>query len=234
MLNTVDSLETRLLLYRCFWIRAIVALPRNAFIDTPTLTSLLFAQKKTQAELAAWDKQWTKHHAEAEARIKRAAAYIREAKKRTELNPANIESDFLKCVKPVIPADCWIPKKGKNADVMSAVLPSSITSAAEAINYYQDFVKLAGIRRMIARYSFAKVTESFDYQYPVYRVDEIGYKLSKRREKIRPNQLCRNIGQVTGQEYPNLHLANEPIALNISTDSPERILDFIKRDIKWH
>lgn len=55
LLNTVDSLETRLLLYRGFWIRAIVAMPRNAFIDTPTLTSLLFAQKKTAAELEQWD-----------------------------------------------------------------------------------------------------------------------------------------------------------------------------------
>lgn len=233
LFNTVDSFETRLLLYRCFWIRAIVALPRNAFIDTPTLTSLLFAQKKTQAELAAWDAEWARCHAEAEARVKRAAAFLRQAKKTTGLTPSKVESDFLKYVEPVIPADCWIPKKGKNADVMSAVLPTTVTSAPDAIKYYLDFVKLAGVRRMIARFAFSQVVASFDYQYPVYRVEEVGYKLSKRKEKIRPNQLCRFTDQKSRQECPNLHLAHEPIILAISTASPERVLDFIKRDITW-
>lgn len=44
--NTVDNMQVRLFLYRMFKIKAIVSLPRNVFIDTPTLTSLLFAQKK--------------------------------------------------------------------------------------------------------------------------------------------------------------------------------------------
>jgi type I restriction enzyme M protein len=233
LFNTVDSLETRLLLYRCFWIRAIVALPRNVFIDTPTLTSLLFAQKKTPDELQAWDSEWAKRTSEAEARVKRATAFLRKAKKEGDHNVSQIQEQFLKLVHPVVTPDCWIPKKGKNADVASAIVPTSITTGPDAIAYYADFLKLAGIRRLVARYAFAKAAARFDYEYPVYRVDEVGYKLSKRREKIRPNQLCKFVGQDSGEECPNLHLAHEPLTLSISVDSPERVLDFIKRDISW-
>src|SRR6185437_15277726 len=65
LLNSPDNADARLFLYRMFWVRAIVALPRNLFIDTPTLTSLLFAQKKSGGEVASWDKAWNV----AEARI---------------------------------------------------------------------------------------------------------------------------------------------------------------------
>lgn len=44
--NAVDLMPVRIFLYRMFKVKAIVSLPRNVFIDTPTLTSLLFAQKK--------------------------------------------------------------------------------------------------------------------------------------------------------------------------------------------
>ena len=204
LLNTVDSLQTRLLLFRGFWIRTIVALPRNAFIDTPTLTSLLFAQKKTPAELADWDKEWNKHTEQAQTRLKRAAAYLRNAKKNSSLSVSKLQEDFLASVHPIIPKDCWLPKKGKNADVVSVTLPASVASSSEAITYYLDFLKLAAIRRLIACYAFAKAVKKFDYSYPVYRVEEVGYKLSKRKEKIRPNQLCRFIGTSSGEECPNL------------------------------
>lgn len=233
LLNTVDSIETRLLLYRCFWIRAIVSLPRNAFIDTPTLTSLLFAQKKTAAELDQWDSAWIKHAAEAETRIKRAAAFLRKNKKKCTLKTEQVESEFLRLVDPVIPRDCWIPKKGKNADVVSAVLPTSIPTGPKAVAYYLDFLKLAGVKRLMARFTFAKMTERFAYDYPVFRVEEVGYKLSKRKEKIRPNQLCLFRGSTSSQECPNLHLASEAVTMIATPEKPERVLDFIKRDITW-
>lgn len=233
LLNTVDSFETRLFLYRFFWIRAIVALPRNVFIDTPTLTSLLFAQKKNQAEISAWDAEWAKRKAEAETCVKRGTAFLAKADSKPSATPMQIQDEFLKHVHPVIPRDCWISKKGKNAGVMSALLPPAITTAKDAIKYYQDFLKLAGVRRMMARYAFANLAETFAYEYPVYRVDEVGYKLSKRKEKVRPNQLCQFIGQHSGQEYPNLHFASELIDLTLSPDNPERVIDFVRRDIRW-
>lgn len=59
--NAVDNMSVRLFMYRMFKIKAIVSLPRNVFIDTPTLTSLLFAQKKTRDEIRTWDEEWQKN-----------------------------------------------------------------------------------------------------------------------------------------------------------------------------
>ena len=57
LLNTGDATTARMFLFRCFWIRAVVSLPRNMFIDTPTLTSLLFAQKKSAGQIERWDSE---------------------------------------------------------------------------------------------------------------------------------------------------------------------------------
>jgi type I restriction enzyme M protein len=233
LLNTSDSLETRLLLYRCFWIRAIVSLPRNAFIDTPTLTSLLFAQKKSKEELAQWDEDWTRATEDAETRIKRAAAFLRKAKNGASGPVAEVQTEFLSRVHPVIDKACWLPKKGKNSDIVSAVLPSSVTTKADAVSYYLDFLRLAAVRRLIAQHAFSRMADKRNYEFPVFRVEEIGYKLSKRKEKMRPNQLCRFVGTSSGKEYPNLHLASEPVRLEVDPVNPQRILDFIKRGIRW-
>lgn len=233
LVNAVDSLETRLLLYRCFWIRAVVALPRNAFIDTPTLTSLLFAQRKTADELKAWNDAWAQYQAEAETKLKRANAFLRGESKKSGGTAAKIQTGFLSRVQPVVPADCWLPKKGKNADVMSAELPPSATTKQKAVEYYLAFLKLAGVKRLVAQYAFEKCAATADYSYPVFRVEELGYKLSKRKEKIRPNQLCKFVGVKSGLEHPNLHLADEELKLEVAVTKPERVLDFIKRDITW-
>lgn len=57
--DTNENLYIRLFLYRFFFIKAVVSLPQVAFQPyTPTKTSLLFAVKKTKAEVEAWDGAW--------------------------------------------------------------------------------------------------------------------------------------------------------------------------------
>ena len=58
LLNAKEMIEVRLLLYRFFIIRAIVSMPRNIFVDTPTLTSLVFAEKKSKSKISEWDSTW--------------------------------------------------------------------------------------------------------------------------------------------------------------------------------
>ena len=58
LLNGKELITVRLFLYRMFKIKAIVSMPRNLFIDTPTKTSILFAQKKLPQEIVEWDKEW--------------------------------------------------------------------------------------------------------------------------------------------------------------------------------
>lgn len=57
--DTNENLYIRLFLYRFFFIKAVVSLPQVAFQPyTPTKTSLLFAVKKKEKEVEAWDTAW--------------------------------------------------------------------------------------------------------------------------------------------------------------------------------
>ena len=57
--DTTENKYIRLFLYKYFKIKAVVSLPQLAFEPyTSTKTSILFAQKKTKEEIAAWNEAW--------------------------------------------------------------------------------------------------------------------------------------------------------------------------------
>ena len=68
-----------------------MALPRNLFIETPTLTSLLFAQKKTAAEIEAWDNVWSEISSQVEEKIKQVKEYLKTAKRDEDTSPQEVE-----------------------------------------------------------------------------------------------------------------------------------------------
>lgn len=231
LLNTTDGAAARLFLYRCFLICAIVSLPRNLFIETPTLTSLLFAQKKTSEEIERWDNSWSVHLSKAHEKLNTIKSQLKVWKKDKSITPNEIQEYILTELASVVSENTQITKKGKPPIKIS--LPSSIKSTVEACNYYAEIFKLASFRLLIRNCVFAEMCKEYNYEYPVYVVDEVGYKLSKRKERVRPNQLCKFVGSVSKKETPNLHLANEPVELKLSISKPERVLDFIRRDVKW-
>lgn len=229
LLNTADNVETRLFLYRMFWIRTIVSLPRNLFIDTPTLVSLLFAQKKSKEEIEAWDKEWDIVTSEINQKILEIKQYLG---KKTHSNDVKlIQKEFITRLSPIIQEDSLITKKGYSP--VSVLLPAEISTVKEACEYYRNLIKLAGFKLLLRNQIFSQVVEKMDYDYPVYTVDEVGYKLSKRKEKIRPNQLCKLIGVNSKTEIQNLHLCNEQAMVQIEINNPERVVDYIRRDVKW-
>jgi len=60
--DTTTNRKIRLFLYKHFHIRAVVSMPHLAFAPyTQTKTSLLFAQKKTRAEVDEWNELWSKY-----------------------------------------------------------------------------------------------------------------------------------------------------------------------------
>ncbi|MBX2997122.1 MAG: restriction endonuclease subunit M [Caldilineaceae bacterium] len=233
LLNAADLSDVRLFLYRMFWIRAIVALPRNMFIDTPTLTSLLFAQKKTSHEIDRWDSAWAKEQAIVDKKVKTAKSYLSKVKKTRQLKPAEVQEHVLSTLYPVVDQNTWILKRGKNAGVMSFTLPHEVQNGYEAMNYYGGLLKLASFSSIVEVYVFGKVASEFDYKYPVFSVEEVGYKLSKRKEKIRPNQLCKFVGATTSDEKPNLHLTDEEFKVVVDTENPKRVLDYIRKSVTW-
>lgn len=232
LLNTADATEVRLLLYRMFWIRTIVSLPRNIFVDTPTLTSLLFAQKKQPAEIAKWDAAWETNFEKAQVKVKQAKTYLSEVKGNRNISAQDIQKNILSILAPIVDKTTWILKGGKNPSVVSFSLPKGYKTA-QAIEHYKELLKFADFQRIITNWVFGQVAKALDYEYPVFIVDEIGYKLSKRKERIRPNQLCRFVGVESKEEKPNLHLTTEPITVEINTKNPTKILDYIRKEVKW-
>jgi len=63
-------------------------------------------------------------------------------------------------------------------------------------------------------------------------VNEVGFKLSKRKEKPRPNQLVKFISS-SGEIVQNLHLCEEDYKVEVSKSNAVTVLDFIKRDVVW-
>jgi hypothetical protein len=60
----------------------------------------------------------------------------------------------------------------------------------------------------------------------------VGFKLSKRGERLRENHLARFTGQA-GHEIPNLHLAAERAFVVVDRENPSTVLDFMALDVAW-
>ena len=231
LLNTVENADCRLFLYRMFWIRAIVALPRNLFIETPTLTSLLFAQKKTKEEIEIWDKKWDSAFAAVQKIVNNVKILLKSFREKKSSKLDKIQKEIIQTLSPIVSEKTKIIRKGLAP--LSVAIPPHITAINEAIRYYNNLINIAGFKILIRNHIFSEVCKAVGYEYPVYLVEEVGYKLSKRKERIRPNQLCKFLSEEDSQELPNLHLAKDPIKLIINIKDPERVLDFIRRDVKW-
>lgn len=80
---------------------------------------------------------------------------------------------------------------------------------------------------------FGRAAEDCDYTFPVFMTDEAGFKLSRRGERARPNELCVFAETTTGTEVANLRLTPRAVRVDVDTANPPRVLDFIRRDIVW-
>jgi len=234
ILNASENKAVRLLLYRLFNIRAVVQMPRNIFVDTPTLTSLLFAQKKTRKEIQEWDAMWTSHLAEAEKKIKDAKKHISAKYMKSRSKQAgDIESGILSALAPVVSREDWIVVGGKNARVLSLTLPGRITKKEDAAEYYKAIFSSASFGNLVTQYVFKQTAHDIGNDWASYIVKEVGFKLSNRKERARENQLCVFKGVNSGGLINNLHLGEEQAEVVINTESPKTVLDFISSDVNW-
>jgi type I restriction enzyme M protein len=224
--------EARLFLYRFFNIRTIVSLPRNIFIDTPTLCSLVFAQKKTRAEIEAWDDAWSSASAEVERTVKAAQSPLRRAF--VDSNEASVIVDaFAAAMDGVIAEADWVGKGGREPKVLSIADARKCEESNEAAAYLLDFIRTAGFKTLIRQHVFQATAKVVGYSFPVYIVKEVGYKLSKRKEKARLNQLCAFKGTKSKSVVSNLHLAGEECEVVVNKRNPTTVLDMIRKQVKW-
>ena len=68
---------------------------------------------------------------------------------------------------------------------------------------------------------FSKVSKKLDYSVFMANVEEVGYKRTTRFEKVRPNDLFNVMKEENIDE------------IKINTLTPDKVLDYLRRDVKW-
>lgn len=94
--DTTENKYIRLFLYKYFTIKAVVSLPQISFEPyTSTKTSILFAQKKTAAEVKAWNDAWdsaSKEYSHLVTQAKNLIAVANGTKQKAKYAPAQRRS----------------------------------------------------------------------------------------------------------------------------------------------
>jgi len=229
--NSKDMSDVRLFIYRHFNVKCIVAMPRNIFIDTPTLTSLLFAEKKSTEEITQWEVEWQAAYADSEARVNAAAQALKKANVDTK-TASQVASEFLTAIGPLANQRDWVLKGGKSPAVLRFGRDWAEEPGEAAAEHYREILRASAFEKLRERYVFSKVAMKLDLSFPGFEVGEVGYKLSKRKEKAKPNELMSILGD-SGKTLQNLHLAEERYGIVVNTGAPSKVLDHIRKTVSW-
>ena len=154
-------------------------------------------------------------------------------KKKRYTSAQEVEKAVVNAIREILHEDDWVVKKGKNSEVIPVHMRADIATIDDAFLYYNDLLKSASIEKFVFRYAFDKTSQAYDQDFDSFVVDEVGYKLSKRKEKSRPNQLCSFIGNNTNKKIYNLHLCDEPYSVSYDVGESATVLDIVKREVKW-
>lgn len=233
ILNATQT-GVRVFVMRMFHIRAVVTMPRHIFVDTPTLTSLVFAQKKTGGEIIQWDRVWAEETARIEARVAAARRHLTVAGRKTFVSPGELEIAVLNDLAIVGGRSAWVMRRGQqNSGPLGFSLPKQTENVADGVRHYQTLLMAPSFQSLVDQAVFSAVAERLNTEWPCYAVEEVGFKLSRRGERIRENQLARFVGQ-SGAETPNLHLAAEQAYVVVNREAPATVLDFMSLEVVWN
>jgi len=216
--DTTENKYIRLFIYKYFKLKAVISLPQLTFEPfTSTKTSLLFAQKKTKKEIERWDELWNKYSNEwnnLKTRCENLMAVYLDKKDRERLpSVKNLKEPDEKIILARMLKDHF-RKDDK------------VFSPKELVEKYQD--ELKGLCKynkdtkdvfgfVNTWWVFGEVAKELNYKIFMAEVANIGYKRTKRREKIMPNELYR---------------VDDKGKILVDDGKIETALDYI-RNIKW-
>jgi type I restriction enzyme M protein len=217
--DTTENKYIRLFLFKYFKIKVVVSLPQLTFEPfTSTKTSLLFAQKKTTAEVEAWNALWNKCSAEWGQLKTRVENYINvfiKAKPKDkypsirEHNEETIRENIFRFLKDYLAEDD--KKLG-----ISDILKKYNEEVSEISTYDTDMTDFVGFCNV--RWVFSEVTKEQPYRILMCEAENVGYKRTRRRENPMPNDLFK---------------VDKDVEVIINTDNPSSLLDHIRKAQIW-
>jgi len=226
--DTTENKYIRLFIYKYFKVKAVVSLPQLTFMPfTPTKTSLLFAQKKTEKEIKEWNKHWTKYSNEwskLKTRVENLLkVYIDEKDKNKFPSIKNLTGQKEKEILLRMLKDY---KEEEDEKLSAKELTEKYQDELkELCKYDKDTKDVFGF--VNTWWVFGEVAKELNYKIFMVEVENIGYKRTKRGEKPMPNELYRE-GEI---EYPN-GTKKKGILLSDEDKIYETALDYM-RQIKW-
>ena len=190
--DTTENKYIRLFIYKYFKVKAVVSLPQLTFEPfTSTKTSLLFAQKKTKAEIAEWDKLWSKYSNEwsnLKTRCENLMAVYIDGKDRKKLpSIKNLKETEEKEILARILKD-YFEQDDKKLSA-KALIEKYADELKELCKYDNDTKDIFGF--VNSWWVFGEVAKELNYKIFMAEVENIGYKRTKRGEKPMPNELYR-------------------------------------------
>ncbi|TNE34829.1 restriction endonuclease subunit M [bacterium] len=216
--DTTENKYIRLFIYKYFKVKAVVSLPQLTFEPfTSTKTSLLFAQKKTKAEIEEWNKIWDKYSNEwsnLKTRCENLTKMYLEEKDRSKLpSIKNLtesqENEILtRMLKDYIEEEDKILSSKKLVEKYKDELK-------DLCKYDKDTKDFFGF--VNTWWVFGEVAKELNYKIFMAEVENIGYKRTKRGEKPMPNELYR---------------VNEKGEILVDDGVKETALDYL-REVKW-
>lgn len=190
--DTTENKYIRLFIYKYFKVKAVVSLPQLTFEPfTSTKTSLLFAQKKTKAEIGRWNESWSKYSNEWNNLKTRCenlmAVYLEDGDRKKLPSIKNLSEK-------------------EEKEILARMLKNYFEegdqklSAKKLVEKYQEELKGLckydkGTKEVFGFVNtwwvFGEVAKELNYKIFMAEVENIGYKRTKRGEKPRPNELYR-------------------------------------------
>lgn len=188
--DTTENKYIRLFLYKYFKIKAVVSLPQVTFEPyTSTKTSILFAQKKTSAEVEEWVKVWndvSKKYSALKTRVENLIAVhdgLKEKKKLPSIKALTSEEERN--------ALCDMLKNyiSEKDDCLTAdeIIKKYRTELDDLCTIDKDTANTFGY--VNTWWVFEEIATFFNYDIFMAEVDNVGYKRTKRSEKEMSNEL---------------------------------------------
>ncbi|WP_409969197.1 N-6 DNA methylase [Bengtsoniella intestinalis] len=190
--DTTENKYIRLFLFKYFKIKAVVSLPQVTFEPyTSTKTSILFAQKKTKAEVNLWNEIWaevSKEYATLKTRVENLMAVHCGKKKKSALpSIKNLTVDEERDILNKMLKNHLI----YNDDTLSNddLITKYFDDLTDLCKYDKDTQDIFGF--VNTWWVFGEVSAKLNYDIFMAEADNVGYKRTKRGEKPMPNDLYR-------------------------------------------
>lgn len=216
--DTTENKYIRLFIYKYFKIKSVISLPQITFEPyTSTKTSLLLAQKKDHKEIEQWDEQWKNFSSRWSFLVTRTLnlrkIYLEKKDRKKFPSVSNLNEEEERKI--------LLELLSENDEQTLGSL-----NTKDILNKYEDdlktICKIDNDTKNIfgfvnTTWVFSKVSKKIDYSILMHEIENVGYKRSKRGEKIMPNDLYRT---------------NQHGEIIVDDGKKIKALDFL-REINW-